>query len=204
MVSHRGIYWLKGFLLWIIWLEFLYHKTQSINPLFLEGCGCNSWRCQDIEMLSAFQALCEGNQQVSGGFPSWNDNHVIFFYCQLEQAVEQLLRHCDAHVISLWCFKYILLIFRACPMKLTYWCSCDIAVMFQIHFTDISSMSYEIDQWWTPQGQLDDNSILVKIMARCHQAPSHYLNQCWQRFMTSWSTIGPQTITMFAMLIRFF
>ena len=31
-------------------------------------------------------------------------------------------------------------------------------------------------------------------MARCHQATSHYLNQCWLRFMSSYGINGPQWV----------
>ena len=30
-----------------------------------------------------------------------------------------------------------------------------------------------------------DNSIMVQVMACCHQATSHYLSQCWSKFMAS-------------------
>ena len=35
----------------------------------------------------------------------------------------------------------------------------------------------------------DDKSTLVQVMAWCHQAPSHYLNQCWPRSMTPYCII---------------
>ena len=32
---------------------------------------------------------------------------------------------------------------------------------------------------WMPQKTFDNQSTLVLVMAWCHQATSHYLNQCW-------------------------
>ena len=34
---------------------------------------------------------------------------------------------------------------------------------------------------WMSLGFTDDKSTLVQVMAWCHQATSHYLNQCWPR-----------------------
>ena len=40
---------------------------------------------------------------------------------------------------------------------------------------------------------LSDKSTLVQVMARCHQAPSHYLSQCWPRWsMMSYGITRPQ------------
>ena len=36
-----------------------------------------------------------------------------------------------------------------------------------------------------PLDLTDDESTLVQVMAWCHQATSHYLSQCWLRFMVS-------------------
>ena len=45
-----------------------------------------------------------------------------------------------------------------------------------------------------PQDFTDYYSTLVQVMAWCHQAPSHYLNQCWQRPMTSYGITRPQWV----------
>ena len=37
-------------------------------------------------------------------------------------------------------------------------------------------------------------SILVRVMVWCHQAPSHYLSQCWPRFMPSYDVTRPQGV----------
>ena len=42
----------------------------------------------------------------------------------------------------------------------------------------------EIAFRWIPLNLTNEKSkILVQVMARCHQAASHYLNQCWPSFM---------------------
>ena len=35
---------------------------------------------------------------------------------------------------------------------------------------------------WMPLDLTEDKSILVQVMVWCHQATSHYLNQCWPRY----------------------
>ena len=40
----------------------------------------------------------------------------------------------------------------------------------------------------------DDKSTLVQVMAWCHQATSHYLSQCWPRFMSPYGATGPQWV----------
>ena len=40
----------------------------------------------------------------------------------------------------------------------------------------------------------DDRSTLVNVMAWCRQAISHYLNQCWPRFMSPYGVTKPQWV----------
>ena len=40
----------------------------------------------------------------------------------------------------------------------------------------------------------DDESTLVQVMARCHQAPSHYLIQCWLSSMLPYGITRPQGV----------
>ena len=42
-------------------------------------------------------------------------------------------------------------------------------------------ISSEIALRWVSLNLTDRKSTLVQVMAWCRQAPSHYLNQCWQR-----------------------
>ena len=47
------------------------------------------------------------------------------------------------------------------------------------------SISCEIALRWIPLNLIDDKSTLVQVMAWCHEATSHYQNQCW------WSSMMP-------------
>ena len=40
----------------------------------------------------------------------------------------------------------------------------------------------------------EDKSTLVQVMAWCHQATSHYLSQCWPRFLSPYSVTRPQWV----------
>ena len=46
---------------------------------------------------------------------------------------------------------------------------------------------------WMPQDLTDDKSTLVQVMAWCHQATSHYLNQCWPRSPTPYGVTRPRS-----------
>ena len=45
-----------------------------------------------------------------------------------------------------------------------------------------------------PQNLTDDKSTLVQVMAWCHQATSHYLNQCWPRYSTPYGVTRSQWV----------
>ena len=49
-----------------------------------------------------------------------------------------------------------------------------------------------------PLDRTDDKSTLVQVMAWCHQATSHYLNQCWPRFMSPCGVTRPQWVNSLA------
>ena len=42
----------------------------------------------------------------------------------------------------------------------------------------------EAVMWRFPHDAIHDKSAVVQVMAWCRQAPSHYLNQCWQGSIT--------------------
>ena len=42
----------------------------------------------------------------------------------------------------------------------------------------------------------DDQSALAQVMAWCHQATSHYLNQCWSRSLSPYGVTRPQCYIM--------
>ena len=55
---------------------------------------------------------------------------------------------------------------------------------------------YEIAIRWMPLDLTDDKSTLVQVMAWCHQATSHYLNQCWPRSVLPYRVTKPQWINI--------
>ena len=52
---------------------------------------------------------------------------------------------------------------------------------------------WEIALRWLPQN-LSNVVNMVQVMAWCRQAPSHYLNQCWPRYLTSYGITRPQWV----------
>ena len=52
---------------------------------------------------------------------------------------------------------------------------------------------WEIALRWLPQN-LSNVVNMVQVMAWCHQATSHYLNQCWPRYLTSYGITRPQWV----------
>ena len=61
---------------------------------------------------------------------------------------------------------------------------------------DSSDFLCEIALRWMSLELSDDKSTLVQVMAWCHQATSHYLNQCLPRFMSPYSVTGPQWVNI--------
>ena len=47
---------------------------------------------------------------------------------------------------------------------------------------------------WMPWDLTDDKSPLVQVMAWCHQATSHYLNQCFPRSLSPYGVTRPQWV----------
>ena len=47
---------------------------------------------------------------------------------------------------------------------------------------------------WMPQNRTKGKSILVQVLAWCHQATSHYLSQCWPRSILPYGIIRLQWI----------
>ena len=47
---------------------------------------------------------------------------------------------------------------------------------------------------WMPHNLSDDWLTLVQVIACCHQAPCHYLGQCWPRSMAPFDITRPQCI----------
>ena len=55
-------------------------------------------------------------------------------------------------------------------------------------------ISCEITLRWMSLNFTDDNSILVKVMAWCRQATSHYLSQCWPRSLSPYGVTRSQGV----------
>ena len=60
--------------------------------------------------------------------------------------------------------------------------------------TDGSDIFREIALRWIPLDLIDAKSTSVQVMAWCHQATSHYLSQCWPRFMSPYGITRPQWV----------
>ena len=64
----------------------------------------------------------------------------------------------------------------------------EILVIFKpILLIDGWGISCEIAFWWM---SLVLTLTLIKVMAWCHQAPSHYLNQRWPRYISPHASLG--------------
>ena len=60
--------------------------------------------------------------------------------------------------------------------------------------TDGCDISSEIALKLTSWDLSDDKSTLVQLMAWCHQATSHYLNQCWPKSLPPYGVTRPQWV----------
>ena len=49
-----------------------------------------------------------------------------------------------------------------------------------------------------PQDLTNEQSILVQVMAWCHQAPSHYMSKCWLRSMRPYAVTRQQRVNSLA------
>ena len=69
-------------------------------------------------------------------------------------------------------------------------------IVKQILVIDERSISCEIALIWMSLDFSDDQSTLVQVMAWCRQATSHYLSQCWPRFMLPYGITRPQWVNI--------
>ena len=82
-------------------------------------------------------------------------------------------------------------------IQLTHWPLGDIAMVFKVKF---QNLLYRIVACaivmklvsGEPLDLADHKSTLIRVMAWCRQASSHYLNQCWPRFTTPNGITEPQ------------
>ena len=63
-----------------------------------------------------------------------------------------------------------------------------------ISVRDVSGISCRIVLIWMPLGFTGDQSTLVKVMAWCCQATSHYVSQCWSRSLSPYDVTRPQWV----------
>ena len=65
----------------------------------------------------------------------------------------------------------------------------------EFHKTYIGILSIQVNivMEWKSEDHLDSKSILLQVMAWCHQAGGHYLNQCWPSSMTQYGVRWPQS-----------
>ena len=64
----------------------------------------------------------------------------------------------------------------------------------QISEIDGWGISCEIAPIWMSLDLTYDQSTLVRVMAWCRQATSHYLSQCWPRSLTSYGVTRPRWV----------
>ena len=56
-------------------------------------------------------------------------------------------------------------------------------------------ISSELALRWMSLDFTDDKSTLVQVTAWCRQATSHYLSQCWPRYLSPYGVTMPQWVT---------
>ena len=68
-------------------------------------------------------------------------------------------------------------------------------VIFKLNLViDGCDISCEVVLRWMSMDLTDDRSALVKVMAWCHQATSHYMSQCWPRAVSPYGVARPQWV----------
>ena len=67
---------------------------------------------------------------------------------------------------------------------------------FQANFDDwwFRFLLFKLPSGWMSLDLTHDMSTLVQVMVWCHQATSHYLSQCWPRFVLPYGVIRPQWV----------
>ena len=75
-------------------------------------------------------------------------------------------------------------------------CNFRYVIFKSILVIDSWGISCEIALIWMSLDFTDDQSTLVQIMAWCRQATSHYLSQCWPRFLLPYGVTGAQWVKL--------
>ena len=68
--------------------------------------------------------------------------------------------------------------------------------------TDGWGLFCEIAFKWISQDLIDDKSTLVQVKARCRQATSHYLSQCWPKSLLLYGFTRPQWVNNELVLLQ--
>ena len=91
---------------------------------------------------------------------------------------------------SAWCRRRK--VSTHCPLRSeNFFTSVLFKLILQI---DILRSSCDIGLSCVPWNPIDDKSILVQVMAWCHQAESHYLSQCWPSSKPPYGITRPQWV----------
>ena len=102
---------------------------------------------------------------------------------QTQSVPAQLTQDQIQQVSPQWRWRYSGPLLTHCPLA-------DVEITLQVYFSNsfYEMLFCEIGTciWWMPQNPIDGKSAWVQVMAWCHQASSHFLNQCWPRFMSSY------------------
>ena len=157
-----------------------------------------------METFSALLALCAGNSPVTGEFPAQRpvtQSFDVFFDLRPNKrlskqswgwwlCVNVMLYNFMSPKHSITSCAWVTYSKVRC---LTHWPLGDLNVIFfnLVLLIGIFKSNDNVLRWM-PQDLTDDKSTLVQVMARCRQATSHYLNQCWLRSPTPYGVTRPQ------------
>ena len=60
---------------------------------------------------------------------------------------------------------------------------------------DMLGIQINLTLEWMPEDLIHGQSTLIEVMAWCHSATSHYLNQCWPEFLCHMASLGHNELT---------
>ena len=111
-------------------------------------------------------------------------------YCSFDPWWEPSVKYDMQEVYSQHCYKNVICMaamflspsVNSLPRG-RHWCKLKLAIFQLIWRIDTLSIVYEITFMWMSSNFTDNLSTMVQVMAWCHEALSHYLNQCWTRYM---------------------
>ena len=100
-----------------------------------------------------------------------NKQSVWFGVCCCNKGIKSL-----AHGWFQWTFELMIFKLILCLMAKWSLVSCNMSIR------------------WMSLYLPDDKSILAQVMAWCRQATSHYLSQCWPRYLSPYGITRPQWV----------